>query len=322
MTENTNPRSSVGIYRVHYPQSMLDALVPGIQDQTLSPQDRYNIQTDVYALTRAGQIDLVDFFQLLRHAYKHEENFTVWKSILKQLGELNSIFNYAALETTKKLYQAFICDLLSHIYNKLEWDPLPNEGLQAAMLRGHILIQMGVNQYHRACDEARKRFEKIMNDATDHQPVNPNIRAAIYLIVAKTGNQRTFEQLKSVRRVLRSSRRSLILSSSSIEKQIYKKSIFACWLLSVVSMIQAFSSKHWSFFGTRSFAVHHFFSISIDFLQDEVRVQDHLIAFTSLAGHNRQGSEICWKYLQENWPAIEEMYGEHDPHLIHFVEVR
>lgn len=177
---------------------MLEALVPSIQDQTLCPQDRYNIQTDVYALARAGQVDLVDFFKLLRHAYKHEDNLTVWKSILRQLSELSSIFNYATLETTTKLFQAFVCDLLSNIYNKLEWDPLPNEGHQAAMLRGYVLIQLVVSHHHRACDEARKRFEMILNDVVRHHSTNPNIRAAIYLSVAKTGNQQTFEQLKTV----------------------------------------------------------------------------------------------------------------------------
>ncbi|CAF4377061.1 unnamed protein product, partial [Rotaria sordida] len=68
---------------------------------------------------------------LLRHAYKHEDNLTVWKSILKQLTDLNSIIDYAHIDNIKKHFQTYICDLLSNIYNKLEWDPLPNEGLQA-----------------------------------------------------------------------------------------------------------------------------------------------------------------------------------------------
>jgi hypothetical protein len=30
---------------------------------------------------------------------------------------------------------------------------------------------------------------------------------------------------------------------------------------------------------------------------------------------------MAWKYMQENWDKIEDIYGEHDMHLIHFVEV-
>lgn len=191
------------MYRVFYPQTMLDALKDGIQDQGLSPQDRFNIQTDVYALARSGHINYVDYLKLLRQAYKHEDNLTVWKSIIRQLTDLNSIFDYASMDNTKKLFQKYACDLLKNIYGKLDWEPLPNEGLQSAMLRGFVLIQLGNNGYHKTCAEAQKRFEKLFankDSKPDPETINPNIRAAVYLTVAKTGNQETFERLKSVRK--------------------------------------------------------------------------------------------------------------------------
>ena len=189
---------SVGIYRVHYPTAMLDALTPAIQDHTLSPQDRFNIQTDVYALARAGRIGYVDYMKLLRHAYKYEDNLTVWKSILRQLTELSSIFEYAQLNNTKALYQSYVCDLLENIYQQLGWDASPNEDPQAPILRSLILTHMGVNGYGKTRHEAHKRFQKFSTDNNAHYTLNPNIRAAIYLTVAKTGNQQTFDQLKLV----------------------------------------------------------------------------------------------------------------------------
>lgn len=57
-------------------------------------------------------------------------------------------------------------------------------------------------------------------------------------------------------------------------------------------------------------------------IKSQVRKQDHLTAFSALASHNRRGSEICWKYMQENWNKIQHIYGPHDTHLIHFIEVR
>jgi len=98
---------------------MLEALIPGIQDQTLCPQHRFNIQTDLYALARSNYINLVDYLKFLRHAYKHEDNLIVWKYILKPLTDLNSIFDYASIGNTKKLFQVYICDLLSNVYGKL-----------------------------------------------------------------------------------------------------------------------------------------------------------------------------------------------------------
>jgi len=110
------------------------------------------------------------------------------------------IFNYAYIDNTKKLFQAYICDLLSNIYSKLEWDPLPNENSETAVLRGLILREMGFNGHNKILDEAHKRFQKLLNDNNQYQnhSINSNIRAAIYLTVAKTGNQTTFEQLKLV----------------------------------------------------------------------------------------------------------------------------
>lgn len=177
---------------------MLDALTPGIHDHTLSPQDRFNIQTDVYALARAGHLAYVDYLKLLRYAYKHEDNLTVWKSILRQLAELNSIFDYAHLNTTKRLYQAYVIDLLENIYQELGWNPMTNESSQLTILRSLILTHMGVNGHKEVAREAHRRFEIFVHAKNHSSFFDPNIRAAIYLTVAKTGDQRIFNQIKSV----------------------------------------------------------------------------------------------------------------------------
>jgi len=277
---------NVGIYRVFYPKSMLDDLISPIQDQTLSPQDRYNIQTDVFALARSGQISVVDYLQLLRHAYKHEDNLTVWKSILRQLTELKSIWNFSSIESTKKRFEHFICDFLLPIYSRLEWESMPNEGSQAAMLRSLVLIQLGLNEHNRTYDEAKRRFNKILLNQNDHE-INPNVRTAIYLTVAKRGDEKTFEQLKS------------LYDKADTQEERLRLLIGLC-----------------------RFDDHQLQSRALELLwnQDKVRKQDHLIAFTSLASHNRYGAEICWEYLKTNWDKIEDIYGEHDTNLIHFIE--
>ncbi|CAF2767718.1 unnamed protein product [Rotaria sp. Silwood2] len=278
---------SVGIYRVHYSPSMLEALTPGIHNHTLSPQDRFNIQADVYALARAGHIGYVDYLKLLRHAYKHEENLTVWKSILRQLSELSSIFDYANLNNTKTLYQSYVCDLLSNIYANLTWNPLPNESSQTIMLRSLILIQMGINGDNKTYGEAHRRFEKSFIENGEKNSFNPNIRAAVYLTVAKTGNQQTFDKLKSLYLKVETQEERLILLNA------------LCHFDNESLQYQA---------------------LNLIWNTTLVRKQDHLSAFSSLASHNRRGCEICWTYLQENWNKIEKSYGQHDSHLIHFIE--
>ncbi|CAF0921394.1 unnamed protein product [Adineta ricciae] len=278
---------SVGIYRVHYSSSMLQALTPAIQNHVLSPQDRFNIQTDVYALARAGRVGYTDYLKLLRHAYKHEDNLTVWKSIVRQLTELSSIFEYARFNNTKALYQAYVCDLLVNIHEKLGWDALPNEGAQVPMLRSLILTHAGVNGCSKTRYEAQKRFEKFSTQNNDHYLINPNTRAAIYLTVAKTGNRQIFNQLISLYRQAdtQEERIRLLTALCRFDDEILQEE-----------------------------ALHFVWNMT------EVRKQDHLTGFASLASHNRRGCELCWKYMQDNWQHIETIYGAHDTHLLHFIE--
>ena len=65
------------------------------------------------------------------------------------------------------------------------------------MLRGLVLIELAVCGHGRTCDEAKRRFEKMLSNHNDHG-MNPNVRAAIYFAVAKRGDAKTFQQLKSV----------------------------------------------------------------------------------------------------------------------------
>lgn len=177
---------------------MLESLTSAIHDHSLSPQDRFNIQSDVYALARAGYLGYVDYLKLLRYAYKHEENLTVWKSILRQLTELSSIFDYAFLDTTKSLYQSYICDLLNPISNQLKWNSNRNENSQKTILRSLVLTHLGLHGDKKTAEEAMKRFRKYFIEKNRQNLIDPNIRTVIYLTVAKTGDQRTFNQLRSV----------------------------------------------------------------------------------------------------------------------------
>jgi len=57
----------------------------------------------------------------------------------------NSILDYSYMNNTKIVFQIYVHNLLSYIYNILKWDPLPNDSSETAMLHGLILIIMGTN---------------------------------------------------------------------------------------------------------------------------------------------------------------------------------
>lgn len=189
---------SVGIYRVRYPTSMLSSLVSAIVDKSLSPQDRFNIQTDLYALARAGHVGYVEYLRLLRDGYKFETDLTVWKSIVRHLNEIRSNLEYAHIDSTRKLFQLYVCDLLSQIFSRLGWNSAKNESSLTPILRSLILTHIGANGELHVAAEAEKRFETIIENQENPSNIDPNLRSAIFLTVAKNGTQKTFENLKKV----------------------------------------------------------------------------------------------------------------------------
>ncbi len=53
-----NPKS-IGFYRTQYPDEMLTRLIPAIQSKKLDSVERLQLQSDLFALARAGYDDTV-----------------------------------------------------------------------------------------------------------------------------------------------------------------------------------------------------------------------------------------------------------------------
>ena len=145
------------------------------------------IQNDVAALCNAGHQSFVDYLKLLS-SYKDEDNFTVWKSIALNIGDLSSLLEYTNYYDE---FQKYCLNIFSSIQNKLGWDANRNEDPLSAMLRPMILRIMGKSGDQDVINEAKKRFERhIAGDLID-----PNIRQAVYVIVSRYGDESTQEAL-------------------------------------------------------------------------------------------------------------------------------
>ncbi|CAF0814722.1 unnamed protein product [Adineta steineri] len=182
--------NSIGLYRVKYESKTLARLSEPIANKTISPQDRLMVQNDVAALCNAGHQPFVDYLKLLP-SYKDEDNFTVWKSIASNIGDLSSLLEYTNYFDEFKRYRL---NIFSSIQKKLGWDANPNEDPLSAMLRPMILSIIGKSGKQDVIDEAKKRFERhIAGDLID-----PNIRGAVYVIVSRYGDEKTQEELRKL----------------------------------------------------------------------------------------------------------------------------
>ena len=146
-----------GPYRVHYPTAMLAqfraALVGG--GEGLSPSDRLGLQTDLFALARAGIIPTVDVLSFIE-AYEEEEAFVVWADLLGNLSELADVIKLQ--DDLYEMYSAFVRKLIRKLIGKVGWETRPNDDHCASLLRARAL-SAGVKYGDESVKaEAQRRF--------------------------------------------------------------------------------------------------------------------------------------------------------------------
>ncbi|CAF3734960.1 unnamed protein product [Rotaria sp. Silwood1] len=286
---------SIGLYRVKYESQTLACLSEPIANKILSPQDRLMIQDDVATLCSAGHQSYVDYLKLLL-SYKDEDNFTVWKSIGKKtiirktrlilfiflasiLDDLSSLIEYTDYYDQFKKYRL---NMVSSIQEKLGWDAEENENSLVTMLRPVILSFMGKSGDQAIIDEANKRFQSHINGDL----IDPNIRAAVYIIVSCSGDENTQEELRKLYKAAEMAEEKVRLFCSmghSIDPNIIEN------------------------------------TLQFIFESDEVRTQDSTSALAGCTS-SRIGRNIVWKFLQKNWMKLVERFGDNSRFLVSFVE--
>ncbi|CAF4843668.1 unnamed protein product [Rotaria sp. Silwood1] len=269
---------SIGLYRVKYESQTLACLSEPIANKILSPQDRLMIQDDVATLCSAGHQSYVDYLKLLL-SYKDEDNFTVWKSIASILDDLSSLIEYTDYYDQFKKYRL---NMVSSIQEKLGWDAEENENSLVTMLRPVILSFMGKSGDQAIIDEANKRFQSHINGDL----IDPNIRAAVYIIVSCSGDENTQEELRKLYKAAEMAEEKVRLFCSmghSIDPNIIEN------------------------------------TLQFIFESDEVRTQDSTSALAGCTS-SRIGRNIVWKFLQKNWMKLVERFGDNSRFLVSFVE--
>jgi puromycin-sensitive aminopeptidase len=182
-----------GFFRVNYSAEMWDRLRPAIESKTLSTADRLGLESDAFALMRAGYLPATQFLTLAR-AYTAEREYPVWSDLAGSLGWLS---NLLAGEPFEAQLKASARDLLRPIVAHLGWEPRSNESHLDALLRGMILHEIGHYDEAGVIAEARVRFDQYLRD---HQAVHPDLRSTVLNLAAYGGDRSTYEALREVER--------------------------------------------------------------------------------------------------------------------------
>ena len=175
-----------GYYRVSYPAAMVERLATGLAG--LSPLERYNLVSDTWAASLAGQAPLSDLLRLARALVESGEGDpSVWSVVLGALG----LFDRVVPDPDRPVTAAAVRTLLGPLARDLGWDPRDDDGERTAALRASALRALGtIGEDGDVQSEAARRFSRAA-DAVLH----PDTESAILEVVASQGDIGTYEAI-------------------------------------------------------------------------------------------------------------------------------
>ncbi|MDP2788859.1 MAG: M1 family metallopeptidase, partial [bacterium] len=256
-----------GFFRTAYSKELLEKLVKPVENKKLSPSDRLGIVRDLFALSEAGTIPTTDALSFLE-AYKNENNFTVWVEIASGLSRLEQLL---AKTATSKGLDKLIINLFSPLLSHLGFEKKRNEPHIDSMLRSLAISRLGRSGDEKVIIRAKKYFAMIKKGVH----INPDIRGAVYSVVAKHGGKKEYNEFI----------------------KLYKKETLHEEKNRIGGALGDFMNPK-LLRETCEFA-----------MSKNVRAQD-AIGILSGVGANPLGRDIWFSFIQKNWKTLVSRYGD------------
>jgi len=259
-----NPGQS-GFYRVAYSPEMISRLAIAVSEGALPTIDRIGLLNDAFALARADFIKTRSALELLE-AYKSEDNYNVWREIERSLnlsGKLISADTGSYLQ-----FKSFARDFFKPIAERLGWDKIPGESFTDIFLRSLAITNMGNWGDQDTIDEARRHFSSYVNGGE----LDPDIRNAVFLLVAKHGGNEEFEKFIK-----------LYENATSPEESVRTLKVL----------------------GSFNDTVIHARALDLA-LSEKVRPQDKL---RMVWYSNKKTHTLTWEFVKNNWDVFLKLYG-------------
>jgi len=257
-----------GIYRVKYPEPMLNRLGLMIKGGQLSPLDAWGIENDLYTLARSSRIKAEKYLEFVQR-YCMDAGYPLNFSVSGHLGGL-SVY----LRDNKRLY-GMLNRITIHyhrkILNRIGWKKVNGEKSTTTMLRPITIRSLGVAGDPETVKTVMAMFAKRLKGGPGS--IEPDIKGAIYGTVAYRGNLATFNSLVG----------------------LYKAEKLPEEKMRLLSSIGAFSDpamirKALAFSMTR-----------------EVRLQDSFNIPAGVAS-NPVGKGMIWAFTKANWKGFMKRY--------------
>ena len=182
-----NPDQS-GFFRVQYSEEEIERLKAPIASLSLPARDRLGLQSDAYALAKAGRIPASTYLNLVE-AYSNENDASVAGDLA---ASLNALDNLLSAEEFHTAYQAFGRRIFKPIGDRAGWDPRPEEGHRDALLRSTALAQLGNFEDDETLAEARRRFDAYLEEPSN---LPADLRVAAFSMSAQRGDSALYDTM-------------------------------------------------------------------------------------------------------------------------------
>ena len=256
-----------GFYRTAYSKELLALLYEPVLNKELPAIDRLGIIRDLFALSEAGVIPTTNALEFLS-AYKNEDNYTVWVEIATGLARIEQL---VAKSKSEEKLDAYIRKIFTPLLERLTWKKKENEIHTDSLLRSLAISRLGRSADKDVVHKAKYLVSLIQKG----EHINPDIKGAIYTIVANNGGIKEYE---------------------SFIKQ-YKKETLHEEKNRIGNALGDFKDKEILCLTTQ-------FALSSD-----VRIQD-TVGILSSVGASPFGRDVWVTCLKTNWDTFISRYGD------------
>ena len=176
-----------GFFRVQYDDGdNLAELGRLVQAKSLSPEDRWGLQNDFYALVKSGDAPLADYLDFLS-SYRQEDAYLPLVSI----GD-NLLGSYLVMDDDhREKISATASPWFETILHNIGYEPVKDEQHTTSLLRDKFIWAAAFFGSEAATEFARDRFKALMAGADIH----PDIMKSVLQAGAYSGNGQVYDWL-------------------------------------------------------------------------------------------------------------------------------
>lgn len=270
--------------KVDYPESVLENLKQPIRDRLISASDRYALVRDVFDLAQGG-FSSVEKALAFVDAYREETSFVVWSAIAEKLDNVANIIDGESLEVKEK-YGKFVQSLFRPVVERLGWEKKPGESNKDAMLRELAIGNLGGYGDAETIQIAKGKFEA---HAAGETPLEPDLRRAVYSIVAEHGTEKEYEMLMN----------------------LYKKTDLQEEKMRIMVSLGSFKDDR---------LIERTLQFALPDGTKETAPKANAFMLMASLFNNSTARERAWEFTKDNWDKFLEIYGDTQLLLRRFIE--